>query len=141
MGELNEPYDGYNEDRQFTQFVINVRSDEMGIRQYICDGSNTTLYLHDPDRYDQYDHFFRRLVGEELPEEHRNREQIMGGFITRLIMGEDDFEATAESVVNSFNFSVVYRPVPIPSDVEAIDTQMQATLHRELDGLSWEDFQ
>ena len=145
MGEINEPYDDdmeeYKEDRKFTQFIINVRSSEMGVNQYVCDGLNTTLYLHDPDRYDQYDHFFRRLTGDELPEEHRDTDQIMGGFITRQVMGEEAFEETAQSVCNSFNFEVIYRPVPRPGDVEAIDAQMQATLARELDNIQWEDFQ
>jgi hypothetical protein len=145
MGEINEPYDDdmelYKENRKFMDFIVKVGTDELGIREYVCDGSNTTLYLHDPELYEQYDHFFRRLIGEELPEEYRDSDKILGGFITRQVLGEDVFETIAEAVMNSYNFSVVYRPIPLPGDVVAIDEQLQASLRRELDGMSWEDFQ
>jgi len=127
-------------DRSFTSFTINAQTAEKGEQTYDCNPDNTTLYLHDPERFNEYDHFFRELKGDELPEEYQNSGKLMGGFITRHALGEEEFETTAEAVCNSYNFKVVYLPVPTDSDRLAIDEQMQAILGRELDEMNPEDF-
>lgn len=130
----------FDEARQFTYFTIHANTVEKGRQEYMCDPSNTTLYLHDPEQHDGYDHFFRRLTGDELPEEYQGTEKVIGGFITRHVLGDEEFEQTAAAVCASFNFPVIYRPVPLESDVQAIDEQMQAILSKELDDLNPEDF-
>ena len=124
--------------RDFNSFKIHANTVEKGKQEYECNPENTVLYLHDPERFDEYDHFFRRLMGDELPEEYQDSERNMGGFITRHVLGE--FDEIAEAVCNSYNFQVVYRPEPISTDRMAIDEQMEALLHQELEDLDPNDF-
>lgn len=125
--------------RDFKHFFINAVTDEMGTQQYECNPDNSTLYLHDPDVYSEYDHIFRTLSEDELPEEYRDSARNMGAFITRNILREQ-FDPIAQAMCSSFNFKVVYCPEPTEVDRANIDDQMQATLARELENLNWDDF-
>lgn len=124
----------------FTQFTAHVNTIEQGPMELTCTPDNTTLYLHHPDRWAMYDHFFYRMTAEELPEEYRDRAGVMGGFLTRHSMGDEVFEELANRVSDSCNFTVVYNPAPTDQDRKAIDEQMQDILHRELETIDWNDF-
>jgi len=133
---MSEPYD---QDRDpLLRFTARVRTLERGEMELECNPTNTALYLHHPDRSDQYDHFFYKLKAEELPEEEQTRN--LGAFLTAHVMGDDVFDDLAQQVTDAFEWTVLYRPDPTDSDREAIDSQMADILAKELEDLDPNDF-
>ena len=126
--------------RDFNHFIINAETVEKGPQRYECTPDNTVLYIHDPLRFPEYDHLFRTLTDEELPEEYRNTARNIGGFIWREILGDRQFEQIAQTIASSFNFQVIYRPAPLKADQEQYIQFAQSQLGAELDDINPEDF-
>lgn len=125
---------------EFRYFRARVLTEENGEQILDCTPDNTTLYLHRPDVNEDYDHLFYQLSEEELPEEYRGQARNMGAFLTRHVLGEEDFEELAKRMWDSDNWTVVYRPNPTASDKINIDEQLTAMLGRELDEIDISDF-
>jgi hypothetical protein len=129
-----------NNPEDFNSFFINATTQELGPQRYECTPENTTLYLHRPEVSDQYDHIFRLLSEEELPENIRGTARNLGGFIWREVLGHEEFHQIGEAICASYNFNVIYRPKPLESDQVQYFEYAQAKLGQELDGMSWDDF-
>lgn len=125
---------------EFKHFFINAQTEELGAQRYECTPENTILYLHRPKVADQYDHIFRTLSEEELPEDLRGTARNLGGFIWREILGDEEFEQIGQAMCASYNFQVVYRPTPTQADQLQYFEYAQAKLGRELDDIDPSDF-
>lgn len=128
----------FNDYSDFRRFFIDSQTVEHGPVKLECTPDNTTLYLHHPDRFPMYDHFFVNLPEELVSEEYRGRN--VGAFVTRHIIGEEEFERIANAVSASCNYPVVYRPEPTDSDRRQVDEQMEAIFSREIEDIEPEDF-
>jgi hypothetical protein len=124
----------------FRSFHINATTKELGPQRYECTPENTSLYLHRPGVKDEYDHIFRTLSQEELPEEIRGTARNLGGFIWREVLGDEEFQTIGQRICASYNFNVVFRPEPLESDQIQYFEFAQAKLSQELDGMDWDDF-
>lgn len=126
--------------RDFQHFFINAQTDEMGSQRYECNPDNSALYLHDPEENLQYDHVFRVLTGEEIPEELRESGRNLGAFVWREVLGDEEFTSVAAAMCNSYNFNVVYRRVPTETDRNNYFEYAQAKLGHELEDIDPNDF-
>jgi len=88
----------------FNYFVINAETDQ-GPKELQCTPDNTELYLHSED-WSEVDHIFHRID---------ERDRRLGGFVWRHATG--NFDDTAQAMVQSGNWLVTYRPVPLESDM------------------------
>lgn len=122
----------------FDTFNIRVMTEEQGEMLLECTPDNTTAYLHHPLTHYMYDHIFWRMPEEMKPEEARGRN--LGSFVWREILGADEFNALIDNMRKSYNWNMVYRPVPTDSDRVQYHDFAQGILHRELDDIEPEDF-
>ena len=124
---------------EFKSFTARVRTLECGEMDLECTPDNTVLYLHHPERSVQYDHFFYQLRPDELPD-GTDRTRNFGAFLTAHCMGEEMFESLVKRVTDSCEWKVIFCPDPLPSDKEAIDSQIADIFARELDDIDPSDF-
>lgn len=128
----------------FTEFILNVVTEERGEMELHCTPDNSTLYLHHPDKNPQYDHIFRKLDVSEMTQEQLampiELRRILGGFVWRSILGEEAFENIAGLMTNSCNFDVVYRVEPTDTDRNQYHDFATSQLRSELEDINPEDF-
>jgi len=80
---------------------------EQGHREFECTPDNTELYLHHP-QYEDVDHIFHRID---------DNDRRLGAFVWRHVLGEDAFEEHCAMMTGSMNWTVIYRPEPLESDL------------------------